>query len=97
MAKVNFNRIKDSLKRRSKNIYFWIGLAGTFLLAGGVDPSTLITWPKLLTAFVDIFKNPYLLIYCTMTIVGNFVDTSTPGLRDARPDDDLCDAYNQDI
>lgn len=83
-TKPNFKRIKDSLKRRCKNVYFWLGLAGTFLLAGGVDPSTLTTWNKLLDAFADIFKNPYLLIYCTMTILGTFVDTSTSGLRDVR-------------
>lgn len=97
MAKVNFNRVKDSLKRRCKNIYFWIGLLGTFLLAAGIEPSTLTTWPKLFNAIISVFENPYLLIYCTMAILGDFVDTSTPGLRDVRPDDDLCDVYNQDI
>ncbi len=96
---MKIKRLKESLKLRVKNIYFWIGLLGTFLLAGGIEPSTLTTWPKLFNAIMGIFENPYLLIYCTMTIIGDFVDTSTPGLRDARPDsdDDLCDAYNQDI
>lgn len=86
MSKVNFKRIKDSLKRRIKNIYFWVGLAGTFLLAAGKDLSTLTTWPKLFEAIMDVFKNPYLLLYSSMAILGDFVDTSTPGLRDARPE-----------
>lgn len=84
MTKPNFKRLGESLKLRCKNIYFWVGLAGTFLLAAGIDPSTLTTWPKLFHAIIEVFENPYLLVYCAMAIIGDFVDTSTPGLRDVR-------------
>lgn len=81
---MNKQRTKESLKLRAKNPYFWIGLIGTFLLAAGIEPSTLTTWPKVLDAIVGIFKNPYVLVYCTMSILGDFVDPTTPGMKDAR-------------
>ena len=81
---MSFERVKEIVKSRCKNIYFWIGLLGTFLLAAGIDPSTLTTWPKLFNAIIGIFENPYLLVYCAMSILGDFVDTSTPGIKDGK-------------
>lgn len=78
------DKVKESLKLRAKNPYFWIGLIGTFLLAAGIEPSTLTTWSKVWEAIVSIFQNPYVLVYCIMSILGDFVDPTTPGIKDSR-------------
>lgn len=69
-------------KARLKNLYFWIGLVGIAISAGGVDFSTLTNWKLLFDALMGILANPVAIVSVTMAIIGVFVDTSTPGITD---------------
>lgn len=72
------------MKKRMKNLYFWIGLIGVILTAVGVDAETLITWEAVWNAVCDLVKNPYLLGCAAAAIIGVVVDPSTEGLKDRK-------------
>lgn len=71
-----------NIQSRLKNVYFWIGLGGIALSAGGVDFTTLTNWGLLLDAIVGILANPVALVGVFMAVIGVLVDTSTPGISD---------------
>lgn len=79
-------KIKEDLfmdfKARLKNIYFWMGVAATVLLAAGVDWQTLTSWPLLIQAFISIVQNPVAIVSGVIAFIGIAVDTSTKGLKD---------------
>lgn len=71
-----------NIKLRVKNIYFWLGVIGVIFSAAGIDIQTMTSWELLLDAFKNILMNPVLLASVIAAIVGVFVDTSSPGLKD---------------
>lgn len=71
-----------NIKLRVKNIYFWLGVIGVIFSAAGIDIQTMTSWGLLLDAFKNILMNPVLLASVIAAIVGVFVDTSSPGLKD---------------
>lgn len=74
------------IKARFKNIFFWFGILGTIGTAFGITLSNFTTWDALGFAIVESFKNPALVIPMIMTLAGIFVDSSTGGWRDSKPE-----------
>lgn len=74
--------MKENLKNRLKNPYFWLGLGGVVFSAAGVDFNSLTSWSLLGQAFLNILANPVAVVAVAAAIVGVFVDPSTKGLKD---------------
>lgn len=74
--------MKESLKKRLRNPYFYVGLLGVVLTALQVEASTLTTWNSVLKLIIDTVQNPYLLFTVAMAVTGVFVDPTTAGLTD---------------
>lgn len=74
--------MKENLKNRLKNPYFWLGLGGVIFSAAGVDFNSLTSWRLLGQAFLNILANPVAVVAVAAAIVGVFVDPSTKGLKD---------------
>lgn len=74
--------MKENLKNRLKNPYFWLGLGGVIFSAAGVDFNSLTSWSLLGQAFLNILANPVAVVAVAAAIVGVFVDPSTKGLKD---------------
>ena len=70
------------MSKRIKNPWFWVGLIGIVLTAIGVDPSTLTSWAAVADTFMNVIKNPFMLVTAAMAIIGIFVDPSTAGIKD---------------
>lgn len=74
--------MKESLKVRLKNPYFWLGLIGVLFTSIGVDFNTLTNWSLLADSFFEAIKNPVLILSVISALLGVFVDPSTKGLKD---------------
>ncbi|ELP5177576.1 TPA: phage holin [Clostridium perfringens] len=74
--------MKENLKSRLKNPYFWLGLGGVIFSAAGVDFNTLTSWSLLGQAFLNILANPVAVVAVTAALIGVVVDPSTKGLKD---------------
>ena len=74
--------MKENIKNRLKNPYFWLGIGGVIFSAAGVDFNTLTSWSLLGKAFLDILANPVAVVAVAAAIVGVFVNPSTKGLKD---------------
>lgn len=70
------------MRKRIKNAYFWLGLIGIVFAAGGVNIENLTNWKLLLEAILSILNNPVAVLSVTFAVLGVFVDTSTPGVKD---------------
>lgn len=75
--------MKESLKIRIRNPYFWLGLGGVIFSAAGVDFNKLTSWALLGHALLSILQNPVSIIAVIVAIIGVFVDPSSKGLKDA--------------
>lgn len=74
--------MKENLKNRLKNPYFWLGLGGVIFSAAGVDFNSLTSWSLLGQAFLNILSNPVAILAVAAALVGVIVDPSTKGLKD---------------
>ncbi|CUO92164.1 Small integral membrane protein [Clostridium baratii] len=74
--------MKENIKNRLRNPYFWLGIGGVIFSAAGVDFNTLTSWSLLGQAFLDILANPVAVVAVAAAVVGVFVDPSTKGLKD---------------
>ena len=72
------------MSKRIKNPWFWVGLIGIVLTAIGVDPSTLTSWAAVADTFMNVIKNPFMLVTAAMAVIGIFVDPSTAGIKDGK-------------
>lgn len=70
-------------KVRLKQPYFWIGLFGVIFTATGLDATTLTSWDLVWHAFLDFWKNPYMIVSVALAIVGVVCDPTTSGLGDS--------------
>ena len=70
------------IKSRAKNIYFWLGIVSIVLSAADIDIQSMTSWSLLMDATIGIFMNPFKLSLVITAVLGVFVDTSTPGLKD---------------
>ena len=71
------------MAKRIRNPWFWIGIIGIVLTAIGVDPSTLTSWAAVADTFMNVIKNPFMLVTAAMAIIGVFIDPSTAGITDS--------------
>lgn len=74
--------MKENIKKRLKNPYFWLGLGGVIFSAAGVDFNSLTSWSLLGKAFLDIVANPVAIVAVAAALIGLFIDPTTPGLKD---------------
>lgn len=74
--------MKENLKNRLKNPYFWLGLGGVIFSAAGVDFNTLTSWSLLGQAFLNILANPVAVVAVAAALIGVVVDPSSKGLKD---------------
>lgn len=74
--------MKENLKNRLKNPYFWLGLGGVIFSAAGIDFNSLTSWSLLGQAFLNILSNPVAILAVAAALVGVIVDPSTKGLKD---------------
>lgn len=70
------------MSKRIKNIYFVIGLIGVILTASGISPETITSWDILFKNIINIISNPFMLMSVVMSVLGIFVDPTTPGIKD---------------
>lgn len=78
-------------KIRTKNLSFWIGLAGVIaspiLAYYGMAASDFTTWDSLGDVLVKFITNPYLVFTVITAILGALgvtVDPTTPGTGDSK-------------
>lgn len=76
--------MKINWKVRLKNPYFWIGLLGVIFTATGLDASQFTSWGSVWSAFVDFWKNPYMVVSVILAIVGVIQDPTTASLGDSK-------------
>lgn len=76
----NFKKFLNRLNPKFKNPYFFLGLFGTILLAGGVDFATLTSWALLGNALLGIVGNPVAVVSVVLAVLAMWNDNSTDGL-----------------
>ncbi len=69
---------------RFKNPVYWIGLIGVIFTAMGVSPEMFTDWGIVYQNFIDLIKNPYMLVSVIVAIIGYNADHTTYGLRDSK-------------
>lgn len=74
---------KINWKVRLKQPYFWIGLAGVIFTATGLDATTFTSWSAVWEAFIEFWKNPYMIVSVALAIIGVISDPTTSGLGDS--------------
>ena len=77
------SKLKMNLPVRMQNVWFWIGLVGTILVAMNVSPEMFTSWDLLWQEIVALFANPFRLGCVVLAIVGVFVDPTTAGIGDS--------------
>ncbi len=77
------------MKKRFKNIYFYIGIIGTVFSAANVDPSTMTDWNILFDFVKSIYMNPWLLGWVSFSVIGVIVDNTTSGAKDCKEKEQL--------
>ena len=76
-------KLNLNLKVRMKNPWFWVGVAGTVLMATGVSPEMFTSWGILWENIVSLVQNPFMLGSVALTVLGIFVDPTTNGVSDS--------------
>ena len=75
--------MKMNIPVRMKNPWFWVGLAGLFLTAIGVNPETLTSWAALKQALMEFISNPFMIGSALVALLGQFIDPTTAGVGDS--------------
>lgn len=76
--------MKEKLIKRFKNPYFVIGIIALFLNSTQITPESLTSWSILRDQIVEVFSNPFLVGTFIVALVGQFVDPTTKGFKDAK-------------
>jgi len=67
---------------RWKNPWLWVGVIGVILTALNVNASSFTSWVELGHGFLNFVQNPFALGTVAMSLLGNYVDPTTGGLKD---------------
>ncbi len=70
------------IKKRFKDVWFWVTLGGLFFTATGIDPTNMTSWSNLGDAIIKVASNPFLLVSFLLAVLGQFRNPSTKGIRD---------------
>lgn len=76
--------MKMNMGSRMKNLWFWIAIGAAVLSALNLDPATFTSWDLVFQCVKDVVLNPFKLGLTILTILGIFVDPSTPGISDLK-------------
>lgn len=74
--------MSDSIKKRMKNPWFWVGIVGVIGTAMQISSETLTSWKLLGDAALSLISNPYMIASVFCAVLGVFVSPDTPGLTD---------------
>ena len=78
---------KFNISVRLKNPVWWVQVGGAFLLCAltynQLQPQDLTTWQGLFNIIVGVFKNPYLLFTCLLSVWNASNDPTTKGITDS--------------
>ena len=68
------------MSNKFKSPLFWLSLLSIVLAAAGIDFESMTSWRLLLTALLDILRNPVALVTCCIAVMGVWNDNGTKGL-----------------
>lgn len=72
------------MKNRLTNIYMYLGMISTILLATGLDIASLGNWNDFFTALMLIFQSPSKLLCLVLAILSALIDPTTKGITDKK-------------
>lgn len=72
------------MNKRSRNVWFWIGLVGVVLTAMGINPEMLTSWSAVKDSLIALISNPYMIGCVIVAVVGVFIDPTTKGIKDKK-------------
>ena len=74
--------MKEGLKKRLVNPYFYVGIVGVVLVTAGISPESITSWHILGQNLMDIFNNPFKLGSVCMAVFGCVYNPASKGLKD---------------
>lgn len=72
----------NKMKTRLTNIYMYLGMVSTILLATGLDITSLSTWKEFFVAILGVLATPSRLLCLSLAILSAVIDPTTKGLTD---------------
>ena len=74
----------DKMKTRLTNIYMYLGMISTILLATGLDITSISTWEQFFVAILAVLATPSRLLCLVLAILSAIIDPTTKGITDKR-------------
>ncbi len=74
----------NKMRNRLTNIYMYLGMISTILLATGLDIASLGNWNDFFTALMLIFQSPSKLLCLVLAILSALIDPTTKGITDKK-------------
>lgn len=75
-------KITKKMKTRLTNIYMYLGMVSTILLATGLDITSLATWKEFVFAILGVVASPSKLLCLSLAILSAIIDPTTKGITD---------------
>lgn len=72
----------DKMKTRLTNIYMYLGMISTILLATGLDITSISTWEQFFVAILAVLATPSRLLCLVLAILSAVIDPTTKGITD---------------
>lgn len=72
----------DKMKTRLTNIYMYLGMISTILLATGLDITSISTWEQFFVAILAVLATPSRLLCLVLAILSAIIDPTTKGITD---------------
>ena len=72
----------DKMKTRLTNIYMYLGMVSTILLATGLDITSISTWEQFFVAILAVLATPSRLLCLVLAILSAIIDPTTKGITD---------------
>jgi phi LC3 family holin len=70
------------IKKRLKDVWFWVTLGALFFTATGIEPNNMTSWSVLGEAVLKVASNPFLLVSFLLAVLGQFRNPTTKGMKD---------------
>lgn len=74
--------MNDKMKTRLTNIYMYLGMISTILLATGLDITSISTWEQFFVAILAVLATPSRLLCLVLAILSAIIDPTTKGITD---------------
>lgn len=72
----------DKMKTRLTNMYMYLGMISTILLATGLDITSISTWEQFFVAILAVLATPSRLLCLVLAILSAIIDPTTKGITD---------------